>query len=135
MSQTIRLASVAGTIALVAGAGLIGALLIPHNASTSSGEVRVIHLVVHDMAYYFAGRDDPNPTLHLRRGERVQIIVNNQDAGMKHDFGIDGWQKRTRLIDGVGEARLELVVPSVAEDVSYSCTPHSTLMRGTIRVE
>lgn len=135
MSQAVRLASVAGTIALVVGACLIGALLIPQNASTSSGEVHVIYLVVHNMAYYFTGRNDPNPTLHLRRGERVRIIVNNQDAGMKHDFGIDAWQTRTGLIDGIGEAQLDLVVPSVPGEVLYSCTPHSTLMRGTIRIE
>src|SRR5262245_3535236 len=105
MSHSVRFASIAGTIALVSAACLVSAFLIPHNASTSAGEVRVIHLVVHNMAYYVAGRNDPNPTLHLRRDERVQIIVTNQDAGMKHDFGIDAWQKRTGLIDGIGETR------------------------------
>lgn len=135
MSYSVRFASIAGTIALVAAACLLSAFLIPHSASTSAGEVRVIHLVVHDMAYYIAGRNDPNPTLHLRRDERVQIIVTNQDAGMKHDFGVNAWQTRTSLIDGIGEARLEFVVPPVPAEVSYSCTPHGTLMRGTIRVE
>ncbi len=135
MSYSVRFASIAGTIALVAAAFLVSAIVIPHSASTSAGEVRVIHLVVHNMSYYIAGHSDPNPTLHLRRDERVQIIVTNQDAGMKHDFGVDAWRKRTGLIDGIGEARLQLVAPSVPGEVSYSCTPHGTLMRGTIRVE
>jgi plastocyanin len=30
---------------------------------------------------------------------------------------------------------LEFVAPSAPAQVSYSCTPHGTLMRGTIRVE
>lgn len=135
MSHSVRFASIAGTLALVAAACLVSAFLIPHSASTSAGEVRVIHLVVHNMAYYVAGRNDPNPTVYLRRDERVQVIVTNQDAGMKHDFGIDAWRKRTNLIDGIGEARLEFVAPSVPGEVLYSCAPHGTLMRGTIRVE
>ena len=135
MSQTARIASVAGTITLVAAAGLLGAFLIPERASTSSGEVRVIHLVVRDMTYRFADRTDPNPALHLRRNERVRIIVTNQDVGMKHDFGVDAWQKRTSLIDGIGQAQLELIAPSVPGEAVYSCSPHGTLMRGTIRIE
>ncbi len=135
MSHNVRIASLAGTIALVGVACLASALFIPHNASTSSGEVRVIHLVVHNMAYHVAGRDQPNPTLHLRRGERVQNILTTQDAGMNHVFGVDAWQKRTTLIDGIGEARIELVAPSVPGDALYSCTPHGALMRGTIRVQ
>ncbi len=135
MSHTIRIASVAGTIALVGATCLVCALLIPQNASTSSGEVRVIHLVVRDMAYHFSGRTEANPTLHLRRGERVRIVVTNQDAGMKHDFGVDAWQKRSALIDGIGEAQVEFVAPSVPGQAFYSCTPHGTLMRGTIRID
>ena len=135
MPHTFRFASITGSIALVVVACLVSALLIPQSASTSAGEARVIHLVVHNMAYYVAGRNDPNPTLHLRRDERVQVIVTNQDAGMKHDFGIDAWRKRTSLIDGIGEARMEFVAPSVPSEVLYSCTPHGMLMRGTIRVE
>jgi len=135
MSKTLRIASTAGTIALGAAACVLCAFLIPQSASTSAGEARVIHVVVHNMAYYVTGRSDPNPTIQLRRAERVRIIVTNQDAGMKHDFGIDAWQKRTGLIDGIGEARLDFVAASVPGEVSYSCTPHGTLMRGTIRVE
>jgi plastocyanin len=133
MSHTMRV--VAGTIALVGAICLVCALLIPQKASTSAGEVRVIHVIVHNMAYYLSGRNEPNPTLHVRRGERVLIIVTNQDAGMKHDFGVDAWQKRTGLIDGIGEARVEFVAPSVPGEAVYSCTPHGTLMRGTIRVD
>jgi hypothetical protein len=120
---------------IVAATCLVCAFLISQSASTSAGEVRVVHIVVHNMAYYISGRNDPNPTIHLGRNERVRIIVTNQDAGMKHDFGIDAWQKRTGLIDGIGEARLEFVAPSAPGEVSYSCTPHGTLMRGTIRID
>lgn len=120
---------------LVALACTALAFLIPHGASTSSGEVRIIHLVVRDMAYYVNGHKDANPTLHIRRGERVQIIVKNQDAGMNHDFGVAAWQTRTRLIDGLGEAGVEFVAPPVPGEAVYSCTPHGAMMHGTIRIE
>lgn len=132
MPRAARLASITIVAAVV---GLVFAFVLPQRASTSSGEVRVIHLVVRDMAYHVNGHTAANPTLHLRRGERVRIVVSNQDAGMKHDFGIDAWRKRTNLIEGIGEARLELVAPEVAGDAVYSCAPHGALMRGTIRVE
>jgi heme/copper-type cytochrome/quinol oxidase subunit 2 len=135
MSHNIRVASIAGTLTIVALACIMLAVLLPHTAATSSGEVRIIHLVVRDMAYYVNGRRDANPVLHLRRGERVHIIVNNQDVGMKHDFGIDAWRVRTRLIDGVGEASVEFLTPDVPGDAVYSCTPHGAMMRGTIRIE
>ncbi|SRR6266542_579170 len=135
MSHTARLASIAGTVTLVALACIALALLIPQRASTSSGEVRVIHLVVRDMAYHVSGHTEPNPTLHVRRGERVQIIVSNQDLGMKHDFGVDAWQARTRLVDGAGETRIEFVAPATPGEAVYSCTPHGAMMHGTIRIE
>jgi len=135
MSHRLRVASIAGTIALAGVICLAIALLIPPTAATSSGELRVIHLVVRDMAYHLSGHSESNPTLHFRRGERVRIVVSNQDAGMKHDFGVDAWQTRTSLIDGIGEAHVEFVAPSVPGEAVYSCTPHGSLMRGTIHVE
>ena len=134
MSGRIRAASIAGTATLAAVACAALALLTPH-ASTSSGETRIIRLVIRDMAYHVEGRSEPNPTLHLHRGERVQVIVNNGDAGMKHDFGVDAWQARTRVIDGIGEARLDFVAPASAGEAVYSCAPHGAMMHGTIRIE
>src|SRR5215211_5175764 len=122
MSRNVRAASLAGTATIAALACMALAMLMSQHASTSSGEVRTIHLVVRDMAYHVSGHTDANPTLRVRRGDRVRIIVTNQDAGMKHDFGVDAWQTRTRLIDGIGEA-------------VYSCTPHGAMMHGTIRIE
>ena len=134
MSSTARAASIAGTAFLVA-ACLALVFVIPRSVATSSEETRVIHLVVRQMTYYVNGHADPNPTLRIRRGERVRIVVRNEDSGMKHDFGIDDWQLRTRPIDGVGEARLEFVAPSAAGFVTYSCTPHGAMMHGTIQIE
>jgi hypothetical protein len=135
MSRTVRTASIAGTVTLAVFGALALAVFLPQRAATSAGETRIIHLAVRDMAYYVEGRTEPNPTLHVRRSERVRIIVSNHDAGMKHDFGVNAWQTRTRLIDGVGEARVDFVAPATFGEAVYSCTPHGAMMRGTIRVE
>jgi FtsP/CotA-like multicopper oxidase with cupredoxin domain len=135
MSRSARVASLAGTATIVALACIALATLMSQHASTSSGEVRTIHLVVRDMTYHLSGHTEPNPTLRVRRGDRVRIIVTNQDAGMKHDFGVDAWQTRTPLIDGIGEARVEFIAPVTPGEAVYSCTPHGAMMHGTIRIE
>ena len=135
MSPTVRTASTAGILTLAMFGGIALAVFLPQRASTSAGEIRIIHLAARDMAYYVEGRNEPNPTLHVRRGERVRIIVSNHDVGVKHDFGVDAWQSRTRLISGIGEARVEVVAPATPGEAAYSCTPHAAMMHGTIRVE
>jgi hypothetical protein len=120
----------------VGGATLIAlAVILPRVVSSSSDGVREIHLVVRDMTYYLDGQNDPNPTLHLFRGERVRIRLSNRDPGMSHDFGVRAWKKGTGLIEGSGDAVVEFTAPDLTGDVAYACTPHGEMMRGTIRVE
>ena len=111
------------------------AAILPHVVSSSSDRAREIHLVARDMTYYLAGQDEPNPTLHVRPGERVRIRLTNHDAGMSHDFGIRAWKRGTGLIAGPGEAAVEFVAPQAPGEASYACTPHGEMMRGTIHVE
>jgi plastocyanin len=111
------------------------AAILPRVASSSSGEVREIHLVARDMAFYLDGQDEPNPTLVVRRGEAVRILLRNMDAGMSHDFGVRAWRKGTGAINGLGEAAIVLRAPVATGTETYECTPHAQMMRGTIRVE
>jgi plastocyanin len=120
--------------AMFVGAATVAAIL-PRTVSSSSGAAREIRLVVRDMTYYVDGGGEANPTLRVRRGERVRILLRNEDAGMTHDFAIRAWDAGTRLIDGRGEAVSEFRVPDRAGEATYACTPHGEMMRGTIRVE
>lgn len=126
-SRSAWIAGLASVIAL--------AVLLPHVVSSMSDEAREIHLVVRDMTYYIDGQNEPNPTLHVRRGERIRIQLTNRDAGMSHDFGVRAWKRGTSLIDGPGEAAVEFVAPRVPGEETYACTPHGEMMRGTIRIE
>lgn len=120
-------------------AGLLSAIalavVLPHVVSSSTGVTREIHLVVRDMTFYVEGHDVPNPTLHVRRGERIRIRLTNRDVGMSHDFGVRAWQRGTEVINGTGQATVEFVAPETAGEETYSCTPHGEMMRGTIRIE
>jgi hypothetical protein len=117
---------------------LAGAALIPIAVSSRSVHaVREIRLVARSMTYYLEGSTVPNPTLLVRRGEQVRIVLRNGDPGMVHDFGIDAWSVRTRLVDDKGkeDGVIEFKAPERPVDAAYSCTPHTQMMRGTIRVE
>jgi plastocyanin len=119
--------SVAALAPRFAGNVLTGA---PARAS-----VREIHLVAKDMTFYIDGREDPNPTIQTRPGERIKLVLRNVDAGMSHDFAVRSWSIGTRLLEGKGQDAIEFTVPETRGSHQYSCTPHSAMMRGIIEVE
>jgi plastocyanin len=127
--------SLALTALIVLVAGAAAAAILPRIARSSSSGAREIHLVVRDMTYYLEGQDTPNPTLHVRRGEPVRILLRNEDAGMSHDFAIRAWNRGTGVIEGRGDAAVEFTAPDAPGEETYACTPHGEMMRGTIRVE
>jgi hypothetical protein len=133
MSRTKK--RVAFTVTVTVLLGLALAAIVPRVASSNAGGVREIHLVARDMAFYLDGQGEPNPTLVLRRGEHVRVLLKNLDAGMSHDFGVRAWNKGTGVINGLGDAAFELRAPKAAGAETYACTPHGEMMRGTIRVE
>ncbi|HEX2453084.1 MAG TPA: cupredoxin domain-containing protein [Vicinamibacterales bacterium] len=124
-------------VALVAGAVATSVVLPRVAARVAPGEppVHEIRLIVRDMAYHFG--DDPaiNPTLRVRAGERVRLILTNTDAGMSHDFVIPDLKVATRLLKGKDSETIEFTAPASAGDRTYNCTPHAETMRGTIAVE
>lgn len=124
-----------GLIAVVLlGIATIGAI-VPREASTSGSRIHEIRLVVRDMTYYAEGSSAPNPTLTVRRGEQVRVVLRNEDAGMTHDFAMRTWNARTARLDGGEEGIVQFRAPDQPGVGTYSCTPHGEMMRGTIRVE
>jgi plastocyanin len=107
---------------------------MPPRASVE-GAPREIRLVARDMTYYLEGAAEPNPTLRLRAGETVRLVLRNEDRGMKHDFTVPEWSAATPLIRGQRETAVVLTAPSPGARATYHCTPHEETMRGTIIVE
>ena len=96
---------------------------------------REIRIVVRDMAFYLEGQTDPNPTLRLRAGEAVRLVLRNEDEGMTHDFAVPGWNAATKRIEAGEEAAVTFRAPDRASSQPYKCRPHSKMMQGTILVE
>jgi FtsP/CotA-like multicopper oxidase with cupredoxin domain len=95
---------------------------------------REVELVVRDMAFYLPGNDTPNPTLRFAAGERVRIVLRNDQPGVSHNFVINGWDVRTRELRGRGTTRVEFQVPSERGGQRYECAPHAAMMSGAIDV-
>jgi plastocyanin len=117
---------------LVAALAIVAMPTRPAEMRDSRREVR---LVIRGMAFYLDGSAEANPTLRLRTGETVRLVLRNEDRGMHHDFTIPAWKTATPLVAGVGEDAIEITAPSRGARTDYHCTPHAATMRGTIIVE
>jgi copper binding plastocyanin/azurin family protein len=96
---------------------------------------REIRLVARDMTFFVDGQDEPNPTLRLKRGEHVRIVLRNDDTGLTHDVSIRPWQVEIGPLQGKGEKAASFRVPDARGEMTYECTPHAQMMRGSIVVE
>ena len=122
-----------------AGAALFVTVLLPIVAAsraTGAPSPREIRMVVRDMTFYIEGRDEPNPTLRVRAGEQIRLVLRNDDRGMSHDFAVGSWQVTSPLLNSRGaEAVVVFRVPQRQGTYTYNCTPHAEIMRGNIQVE
>jgi plastocyanin len=96
---------------------------------------REVRLVAVDRTFYIEGQHTPNPTLKLRAGDRIRLVLRNEDEGMRHDLRIRDWNISIPAIDGKGERSLTFRVPDRRGATAYTCTPHSSSMVGSIEVE
>ena len=116
-------------------AGATGMMFWPLEAGYGTTEPRELVLVVHDMAFYVDGDATPNPTIHLKRGERIALTLRNEDAGITHDFAVINWGVTTPALKGNGSEQIVFTVPGTADSGQYVCTPHSVLMHGALVIE
>ena len=118
----------------VAGVALlmIVAALLP---VMTSAPTRDIVVVTKDMAFYLEGdMSTPNPDIEVRAGERVRIVLRNEERGLIHDFAVPAVHS---AIDGLrwserGEVTFE--APDVPGSYEYVCRPHLLMMKGIIKV-
>jgi plastocyanin len=118
-------------IATVAGCLLLAALL-PAVTRTPTREVT---LVAKGMAFYLeSDLETPNPTIEVKAGERVRVVLRNQDRGLTHDFAVPVIGAGTKEIPWNQSDEVVFDVPDTPGTYEYVCQPHRLMMRGTIRV-
>ncbi len=124
-------------IAVVLAALSGAALLVSLRASRGDEPPREIALVARDMGFAFqtdSAGGPANPTLRLRPGEKVRLVVHNLDPGMRHDLAIEGFGVRTRTLAFGESAAVLISVPRGPGVHVYFCSFHARLMRGRIEV-
>lgn len=110
-------------------------LLVALLPALSSTPTREMTLVVRGMAFYL--KDDPrtpNPTLEVKAGERVRVVLENRDRGITHDFAVPALDAALDPIDWNETDTVVFDVPEARGTYEYICRPHRLMMRGTIRV-
>lgn len=118
-------------VAAMAGLMLLAALL----PAWSDLPTREVTLVAKGMAFYLDGDPStPNPTLEVKAGERVRIVLRNEDRGMTHDFAVPVVAAAMNPIDWDESGEVTFDVPDTPDTYEYVCRPHAPMMRGTIRV-
>lgn len=95
---------------------------------------REVRLVARDMAFYVPGGTIPNPTLQAAPGERLRIVLVNEDSGMSHDVVAEGLGLATEVIRDGEVASTVVRMPGLPGAHDYLCSLHPLLMRGVIEV-
>ena len=123
---------VSGKIVAAVAALMVIAALLP---VMTRGADREVTLVARGMAFYLEGdARTPNPTITLKAGETIRVVLKNDDRGMTHDFAVPALDAGMRLINWNEEGDTTFDVPSQPGTYEYFCNPHRLMMRGVIRV-
>jgi plastocyanin len=75
-----------------------------------------------------------NPTVRLRAGERVRLVLKNEASGLVHDLAIPEWNVTLAAVDAGETSSLTFRVPAKAGQVEYRCQPHAAMMSGVVEV-
>jgi len=104
-------------------------------AALSRPAPREITLVTRGMAFYLEGGDLPNPTLTVRAGERVRVVLRNDDRGIRHDFAVPDVSAALGPIGWNESSDVTFEVAGTPGTYEYHCRPHMMMMRGRIVVQ
>jgi plastocyanin len=118
---------------------LLGAAALAVGSATrrSPGDAatRTVTVVARGMAFHVAGASTANPTIPIRRGERIRLVLVHEDPGMTHDFAVPSLDAGTELLREAGATTaIVLQAPELAGDHDYFCTSHARMMRGILEV-
>lgn len=127
LGRKVSMTAVFGAAAL-----MVFAVLLAARADTPAREIT---LVARGMAFYLKSDPTrPNPALEVTAGERVRIVLRNEDRGMTHDVAVPMAGAAVELLDWRERGDVTFTVPSTPGIYEYVCRPHELMMRGTLKV-
>jgi plastocyanin len=87
------------------------------------------------MAFYFEeDPGTPNPTIVLRPGETVRIVLRNDERGILHDFAVPALAADLDPLAWRERGAVTITAPRQPGAYEYVCRPHRPMMRGMIVV-
>ena len=96
---------------------------------------REVTLVARGMAFYLENdARTPNPSITVKAGETVRVVLKNEDRGMTHDFAVPALNASLDLTSWNEGDEVTFDVPAEPGTYEYVCNPHRLMMRGTITV-
>jgi heme/copper-type cytochrome/quinol oxidase subunit 2 len=122
-----RLLDVAAFVAVV----LIAFIPVIANPRTAP---RDIVLVAREMTFYLEGSDVPNPTIVVKRGEDIRLVIRNQDTGITHGFSIPALETSIDRIQPGATLELSWRAPAEPGRHEYVCLPHAQMMKGVLLI-
>ena len=117
--------TLAGALAFLGWGWLLEAI-----GGAGRGPVREIRMVARDARF-----NGTNPAIEVAPGERLRLLVKNEETDTWHDLvigGLDG--QRTDLLGPGESAALEFTAPR-AGILKYACSVHPGFMGGRIIVK
>ncbi len=115
--------------------GATGAVLASMAQSAVSREITIVakNMVFSVQSSESAG--EANPIISVKTGQKITIILRNDDAGMQHDLVIEGLDSRLEAVSCGETTRLTFTAPREPGEYVYLCSFHPTRMRGVFIVE
>jgi plastocyanin len=96
---------------------------------------RDVVLVTRDMAFYLEGdRINANPVIEAKAGERLRIVLRNEDRGIAHDFALPALDVDIDLLKWNERGEVTLTMPNEPGRYEYVCRPHLLMMKGALTV-
>lgn len=118
---------------LIVFLGLAGVLFMLEAYEKPQAEispVQEIVLIAKEMVY-----NTNNPTLILKVGQPVRIIIINEDKGMLHDFVIEELDINTSAPLEYGQSEVINFIPVKKGKYEYFCSYHAKMMRGKVIIK
>ena len=119
-------------IVLIGATGVVFPSMAPGRAS------REITIVAKNMVFVIESAESSeqaNPTITVKGGQKITIILRNDDPGMQHDLVIKGLHVRVEVVSCGETTRVTFTAPREPGRYVYLCSFHPRSMRGVFRVE
>ena len=87
------------------------------------------------MTFVDAATGEANPTLTLKRGERIRVVFTNEDPGYTHNVLSPVLGLSMPPVPAGTTGSVEVTVPDTPGRSTYACGPHAAMMRGNIAIE